>query len=217
MYMNKEAYLEDIGQWFSSAPLEIQNMMAAEENYLKEGIGLEDTVLECGSGNGRVLNLLSELADTVIGIDFTHAQIESSKKNAAQGNVGVILCDMMNLPFKEGVFDSATLMFNTIGGFDDIEKLRVLKEIKRVLKKGGKLILSAYAENAHPYQKEFYANLGYTSHCKDGITYAVKGDEIFKSETFTGKKLERLLREGGFESVEITRAYHFLYIAELVK
>lgn len=213
--MNDEVFHGDFEELIKKATPAFREMLWKEEEYLKRGLRSGELVLECGCGSGRILKAVLGVADTVIGIDFSQAQIESSKKNVPEGNVGIVPGDLMNLPFKDGLFDSAVMMFNTIGGFDDIEKFHILKEIKRVLKDGGKLILSAYAENAHPYQKKYYKNFGYDSCSRDGITYAYSKEKgSFKSETFTKKKIERILEEVGFEVIELKKLHDFSYIVK---
>ena len=211
--MKESPYTKDFGWYLSKATPAIRRMLDAEEEYLCSEIS-GGTVLECGCGDGRVLHTLSGIADRVIGVDLFPAQVMASKSNAPHGNVGVVPASMLDLPFKDGLFDHATIMFNTFGGFGDDEKHTILSEVRRVLKKDGKLHVSVYAENAYPYQQEFYRRFGYESYSLGGATHAYGRDGSFVSERFTKEKLAGLLHEAGFERVKVRKLNEFSYIAK---
>jgi len=93
-------------------------------------------VLDVGCGAAYYISLLSKRGFPVIGIDISKEAIKIAKNNVKKGDF--ILCDGHFLPFKSEVFDY-------IISFDVMEHVRrpikVLREIKTVIKSGGNIIL----------------------------------------------------------------------------
>ena len=83
-----------------------------------------------------------------------------------------------------------------------------------MLKIGGKLHVSVYAENAYPYQREFYMNYGYSCYSLGGAAHAYNKEYSFVSERFTKERLVGFLHEAGFERVEVRKLTDFSYIAK---
>ena len=61
--------------------------------------------------------------------------------------------------FSNNVFDYVICMGNTFGNFGK-NKLKILKEMKRVTKKGGKIFVSVYSEKALDIRKKEYRRIG---------------------------------------------------------
>jgi ubiquinone/menaquinone biosynthesis C-methylase UbiE len=102
--------------------------------------------LEIGCGNGLVTkHLAEEYHAAVTGIDIDSQQIEKARR-CADGikNLCYLEADAADLPFNEGSFD----MVFSFGVLHHIKDwLDVLKEVKRVLKKGGYFV---YADIIYP-------------------------------------------------------------------
>jgi len=91
--------------------------------------------LDCGCGGGRVLTQFENKCLT-IGIDISDRNCRISKINSPHSLV--IQGDIENLPLKAEVIDTCAMIYTLIYAPD---KPKVMKEIYRVLKKGGKLII----------------------------------------------------------------------------
>lgn len=106
-------------------------------NLIKSEIKEKDNVLEAGCGNGEFASILKK----IFSVDITGMEIsESGIKKAKSRGVNVIRADLQNkFPFKNEEFD-------VIFSGQVIEHLYnpdfFLDECFRVLKKGGKLILT---------------------------------------------------------------------------
>jgi len=80
-----------------------------ERSVLHQLVDLADsTVLEVGSGDGRLIRVLAESARHVIGIDPDTAALESalfkdSHRDADSVHYSAAMCE--TLPFPNGVFD----------------------------------------------------------------------------------------------------------------
>lgn len=92
----------------------------------------------CGMGNGSAL--LSRNADFVSGLDRDKESVNFAKKHYSRPNSEFIIGDAEILNFPENSFD-IVVSFETIEHLPSPKKF--LKEIKKILKPGGMLILSS--------------------------------------------------------------------------
>jgi ubiquinone/menaquinone biosynthesis C-methylase UbiE len=108
------------------------------KDYAKEG----EKILDFGCGAGQWYEFFKEKKVQYFGVDFSEKLIEVAKAKYPDANFQVI--DGINLPFESEFFDKvyAIAVFHHLPS----EKIRilVLKEIKRVLKKEGMLILTVW-------------------------------------------------------------------------
>ena len=109
-------------------------------------VELRFTVLDVGCGGGRTISKLAAMAaqGKVHGIDYSEESVAASRRYNAQairvGRVEIHLADVRKLPFPDNTFDLATGV-ETHFWWPDISA--GLREIRRVLKPGGTLILIA--------------------------------------------------------------------------
>lgn len=124
--------------------------MALERLSIVEG----ETVLEIGFGTGYCLKLIAELVGQtgkVYGIDISSGMIEITKKRLKKAGLAkrAELCcgDAVSLPFVDNTFDAVFISF-TLEAVDTPEIPKVLEQIKKVLKPGGRLgVASMSKEN----------------------------------------------------------------------
>jgi ubiquinone/menaquinone biosynthesis C-methylase UbiE len=109
-------------------------------------VELRSTVLDVGCGGGRTINKLAAIAaeGKVHGIDYSEESVATSRRYNAQairaGRVEIHLADVGKLPFPDNTYDLVTGV-ETHFWWPDIAA--DLREIRRVLKPGGALILIA--------------------------------------------------------------------------
>lgn len=108
------------------------------QQYLKDDL----EILDYGCGPGTFLIKLSKLTKANLkGVDISEEFIKESKSNFEKLNINNIAVEKVSpekLPFKDQHFD-LIFIIDVIHHLDDIQKN--LSEIKRVLKKDGKLII----------------------------------------------------------------------------
>ncbi len=91
----------------------------------------------CGAGYGSYM--LSETAKQVFGIDISQESIDYAREKYSNTNITFEVMNIEKLKYPDNFFD-IVVSFETIEHISSQETF--LKEIKRVLKPGGKLILS---------------------------------------------------------------------------
>lgn len=97
-------------------------------------------VLDIGSGDGALAVALNKRGAAVVAIDRSIAMIDEAKARAERenANVNFQVATAEHLPFRDAQFDVVTAI--TILCFVD-EPLPVFKEIARVLRPGGRLVI----------------------------------------------------------------------------
>lgn len=116
------------------------------------------TVLDVACGNGYGSSLLNQAgSNLVVGVDSSPEAINYAQKNYAEKGLKFIKANALNLPFNKKTFD-IVVSLETIEHLDNPDKF--LREIKRVLRNNGLLILSTpnrfTSPLGNPYHKKEY-------------------------------------------------------------
>jgi SAM-dependent methyltransferase len=99
-------------------------------------------VLDLGCGYGRIANRLAERGCRVTGLDAAPLFLERGRSAAAERGLPVsyVEGDMRELPWTER-FDRVVCWFTSFGYFDDEGNRRVLAEVARALRPGGRFLV----------------------------------------------------------------------------
>jgi len=99
-------------------------------------------VLDLACGHGRIANALAARGCRVTGLDATPLFLERARRDATARGVAVAYVegDMRGLPWTCR-FDRVINWFSSFGYFNDAGNRRVLTEVARVLKPGGRFAL----------------------------------------------------------------------------
>ena len=141
------------------------------------------SLLDVGFGTGEVLSRIYSEGVKFSGLDISPKMLDIARKNLGE-NVDLRLGDSEELPWDDGSFD-AVLCLNSFHHYPNPEK--VLNEMNRVLKKGGKLVM------ADPWQSTPLRQLMNTF-----IHFNGGGDVRIYSES----EICSLLTETGFKDIE---------------
>ncbi|MDW7671563.1 MAG: methyltransferase domain-containing protein [Bacillota bacterium] len=167
---------------FLDAPMELM----AFKKYRGEVMNnVHGKALEIGVGTGKNIEFYPADAD-IIAIDFSEKMLEKAKQRVVKLNkhVELLQMDVQNLAFEDNVFDTAftTCVFCSVP--DPVEGL---KEIKRVLKPGGQLILLEHVLSKHRLVKPFM-------HLFNPVTVRLWGANI-------NRKTSENIKKAGFKII----------------
>jgi ubiquinone/menaquinone biosynthesis C-methylase UbiE len=110
-------------------------------------------ILEIGVGPGRLLIRMSKKGYKVTGIEIQKGMAFEARKNIKQAglDVDILQQSVYNLPFKDNEFDCIVMTF-VLAEIDHLDK--AISEMKRLLKRGGKIIIVA---GGMPRDRNIYA------------------------------------------------------------
>lgn len=113
---------------------------------LAERIAPGGLVLDLACGHGRHAIPLAARGYRIVGLDYQLHLLQKAKETAG-GGVFFVRGDMRRLPFPE-TFDAVVNLFTAFGYFSDEENAGILREIARVLRPGGWLVLDVANRDA---------------------------------------------------------------------
>jgi ubiquinone/menaquinone biosynthesis C-methylase UbiE len=148
-----------------------------------------DMILDVGCGGGRTVNTLARIATEgkVHGIDYSQVSVAAStSKNKSlieKGQVKILHASVDSIPFPDDMFDLVTAV-ESCHFWPDL--INDLKEIRRVLKTGGSVILvnAMYGDERFEKRNSRLARIG-------GFTY------------HSPDEFRDFLRDAGYSSVRI--------------
>ena len=99
--------------------------------------------LDIGIGAGRTTQLLLQLTRDYVGVDYTQEMVEASRKRYP--GIRIERMDARDLAaFADGQFGFAMFSFNGIDSVGQEDRVKVLREVHRVLEPGGLFLFSAH-------------------------------------------------------------------------
>ncbi len=151
-------------------------------------IGKTDSVLECACGTGMLSEQIAQKCRKLIATDFSQGMLKQARRKCRKyENVRVRYADIMNLDFPDNSFD-LVIAANVIHLLD--KPGQALKELDRVCKPAGKLIIPTYVNNENRGRTAAFARI------------ADKAGADFKRQ-FTYSNYEDYFIEAGYEDIEI--------------
>ena len=107
-----------------------------------EYIDKTDDVLECACGTGAITKSIAPNCKSLIASDFAEEMLKRAKRKCRKyGNVSYQFADITDLKFNNGSFDKA-VAGNVVHLLPEPRK--ALKELERVVKPGGLIIIPTY-------------------------------------------------------------------------
>ncbi|GGA36107.1 class I SAM-dependent methyltransferase [Paenibacillus physcomitrellae] len=115
-----------------------------EVRQMIEWLGLEPgaKMLDLCCGTGRHSLALQQSGYHMTGVDLSEMLLREAIKQDPDGLITWLKADMRSLPLADGQFDAVINLFTSFGYFiQDSEHLKVLEEIRRVLKPSGRFVI----------------------------------------------------------------------------
>jgi demethylmenaquinone methyltransferase/2-methoxy-6-polyprenyl-1,4-benzoquinol methylase len=163
-----------------------------------------DRVLDaaCGTGDLALADMRAG-ATAVVGLDFSEAMLARARRKSSE--LEWVQGDMLEMPFADASFDSATVGF----GIRNVNDLELgLRELRRVLRRGGRLAILEITRPRGPL-RPFYSLwfdrvvplLGRLLPGGEAYTYLPASVKRFPP----AEELLELMRAAGFDEVRFRR------------
>lgn len=214
-------YLKTDGDVVNDAKITATEVTLFEEIM---GLSKEFKILDLCCGQGRhSLELARRGYKHVYGLDQSHYLIQRAKATAKKDNLHASFQkgDARKLPYPVDFFDAVMIPGNSFGYFETLnDDLKVLREVSRVLKPAGKLLLDItdgefIKEKYQPRSWEWIDNQYFVvrerSISPDGrllsreiITDVMKGvvdDRFYGERLYSKEAIGKLLKDAGFSDV----------------
>jgi SAM-dependent methyltransferase len=150
-------YFKNMTEYYSKATKEI-GLWESEKDLITKYTNTDSFILDVGCGTGRISNALYELGyKNIIGIDFSRDMLRNARQ--LNNDISYLYNDAREMIIKDTAIDFCIFSFNglvLIPGWDN--RIKVIKEIHRVLKTGGIFIFTTddYRIYDVPKYKEFW-------------------------------------------------------------
>ena len=165
----------------------------------------EDVVLDVGSGTGNFMERIKGKCKKVIGSDFSEAGIKIHKSKDPKADV--ILCDItQKFPFPDGYF-SKIVSNNTIYTLSREQQEQTLAEIYRILKPGGKFVVSNVIKGFSPVR--IYFDHISKSTKKEGIIKTIASFFVLSAPTLKMFYYNAKIKNSG-----LSKQYNFFGLGE---
>jgi len=189
-------------------------------------LSTDDTILDLCCGQGRHVLELARRKYKVEGLDRSRYLIQKAKASAKKENLNLKFKegDARKLPFSPDSFEVVTMIGNSFGYFESVrDDLRILKEIFRVLKPWGQVLLDV--TNGEYLREKFQARSWEWIDkklfvCRErslsadrqrlisrevvtDVTKGVIADQFYSERLYTKDDLFTLLGQAGFSDVVV--------------
>lgn len=192
--------------WLMNNPLRtfILNFEAKRMRSMTDYNGGDILEIGCGQGKGTKLIKRMFVPESIEAIDLDPKMIERAKSNINMEEVNFKVADVTDLPYSENQFD-AIFDFGILHHVPNWKD--AIKELKRVLKPGGKIILEDLSIESfhvpvlgwilrrtleHPYDKMFKRDELFSSFEENGFRVLSKKQNIFWFNLILEKEYEKL-------------------------
>ena len=146
---------------FENSELARHELDVVQTAAARMGATLRSPILDLACGPGRHCLELGRRGYAATGLDFSPGLLTIAHTKArAVARTPTFSCgDMRSLPWRTASFRSALLLGNSFGYYSDTENLRVLQELRRVLRPGGFLALgvtnkTSYLASLEAFEEE---------------------------------------------------------------
>ncbi len=113
------------------------------------GLDAGADLLDCPCGYGRHSIAFARLGLHVVGADRSRVLLAEAKRRAGDGDwPRWVQADYRELPLEDASFDCVTNLFSSLGYWGDEADRQAIREFRRVLRPGGKLVVDTMHRDA---------------------------------------------------------------------
>ena len=213
-----ETYLRTYAPFVSEEQSREQALAAAALAGVEPGA----EILDCPCGFGRHAIPLAEAGYLVTGLDRSESQLaEAERRRGGAEWPRFVRGDYRELPFEGAAFDAVLTLFSSLGYLERDEDVGVLRELRRVLRAGGTLIVETMHRDAlarstmtrrwEQLADEWLFLEEQSVDWSEGILSANRllasptGERIersFRLHVYSAKEWVEMLREAGFGEID---------------
>ena len=194
---------------------ETRNFFWRDLEFIRDYVKNGDKILDFGCGNGRLLELFHAKVEPsqYIGLEISQKMVDVARSKYSGNNLKFEkISGSDNLPFSDNYFNSiySIAVFHHMPSHD--YRLQTAKELYRVTKPGGHIIITAWNLWQRKYIKNIFINWAYKIIGKSNldwndcyITFKNNKGEIFSRyhHAFHKSELKKLFHEAGFKIEKI--------------
>ncbi len=191
----RKTYLNLIARWTDVT----LGQRILKTDLFAEAFGAEQFLFDIAKANGNI-----------VGIDVSNEIVDRAKRSAKHHGIDAdkyLCCDVRQLPLQNNSID-LIISDSTLDHFSsEADIITALKELGRVLKIGGILILTI----------DNKSNLTYPPYLLIRLWMRLRLAPYFIGKTFSPTKLRRTLEEIGFNVEESTAIFHYPHPDGLIR
>lgn len=186
------------------------------------GCALGAAVLDVACGFARHAVPLAAAGYRVTGVDRSEALLAEGRRRAAEAasELALVAADYRELPFPDASFDGALNLFSSLGYLGDEEDVKVLAEVARVLRPGGRLVIDTMHrdqvvrdEAVQPWERVGAGRLLLEQRAFDAATGVLqttqtliegsgeRDSRVFSIRVYAATELVTMLHRAGFSEV----------------
>jgi ubiquinone/menaquinone biosynthesis C-methylase UbiE/DNA-binding transcriptional ArsR family regulator len=194
----QDYFSRNAAAWDELRKLHVSDELIEEQLLGLIGTTPIDSMLDLGTGTGRILQLLSGVYRRAIGVDASRDMLAVARSNLDKSgisNASVRHGDIFNLPLEGQDFD--LIVIHQVLHFLD-EPDRAIAEAARLLRPGGRLVIIDLAPHSFDYLREDHA------HVRLGFSHQTLEDWLKKSELELLKAVDLRSGKAGSQSLDVT-------------
>lgn len=177
------------------------DLVARWADVTNSGMILKTDLFQEAFGQDQFLFDIAQVNSNIIGIDISSEVVQRAKRQARHINIDAgryLCCDVRHLPLQENSID-LIISDSTLDHFpSEIDIVNALKELRRVLRVGGTIILTI----------DNKSNLTYPPYMFTRLWMRLGLAPYFIGKTLSPTELRRTLEEIGFAVEESTAIFH---------
>ncbi len=153
-------------------------------------IGLSGNILDVAAGDGRFINELLKLSQSVTAIDINKKELDCLKNNCFKEYSNKLNIEIVDItktfPYEDNLFDGI-FCTGTLHLFNKDKIGFIVKEIERCLKKNGKIVLD-FATDIKRYDKNGKEVIFEGEGCYSSVEAILLFKELLKDFSFSIQK-----------------------------
>lgn len=154
----KSYFADNAADWDTTRQLYVGENVVEKAMLAVVGGGVVDSMLDVGTGTGRILEVFKDKFKQGIGVDLSLDMLAVARSNLSRAGVDAAVVrqgDMYDLPVLAATQD--LVVFHQVLHFAD-DPLNAVKEAERVLRGGGSALLVDFAPHDLEYLRDDHAH-----------------------------------------------------------